>query len=479
MIHSVAYGSASKRANQKITDISDLIYDSYSKYGQLTTAVIERLRFKHRIKVVQNLEENSVKNMIRSLQSNAFINHYLTEDQLQEFYSLVKEELLRQQYWGRSSSIVTENVSQPIYENIKLDFDLFKTYFLQMSNWAKGDNAQKLAQRLFRFMDENDDGYLNLLEFLILMVLLLKADDESRLKLFFYIHTIILPNEHVLFELDGDEDGEQMIASALSAGATANENVNEQMDSGEADITGIEIATEATEYIDCMSELEISSTTSAESAELIENVYPRVTVYQILPGEYSKSASPKHSPMHLYQQQQQSGGGSSSSSSSLSQSKRDQDQLAELGERIKIGGLPPLKKEQFIQLWKSLYEMFGQSNDRDSSKLNAIASFGAGLLKMGELAAVQGPPATVTTSTANDSMSNDSFEFVNKSSEASATSRTICRESQWSITFDQFKAQLLIDEHLSAFFERTFDMSQVFAKYRDSRRFDRSLSAKE
>ena len=471
MIHSVAYGSASKRANQKITEISDLIYESYSRYGQLTSATIERLRFKHRIKVVQNLEENSVKNMIRSLQSNPFVNHYLDEGELQEFYGLVKEELLRQQYWGRSTSIVQENVSQPIYENVKLDFDLFKTYFLQMSTWAEGENVQKLALRLFRFMDDNDDGYLNLLEFLILMILLLKADTESRLKLFFYIHTVILPEENV-FELDEEDeevDDEQLIASALTA--TESKPCRPLTDPDTSNAL-VEIATEATEYIDCISELEISSNTSTSSAEMIENVYPRVTVYQILPPELSLPASPKHSPMHFYHHQ-----------ITTAQVKRDQDQLADLADRKP--GLPPLKKEQFIQLWKSLYDMFSRGCDREPALVNAVASFGTGLLKMGELAVHVPVNITAVNNAASeavrrpmgpniDSMSTDSFELVSKAETTSF--RQFGRESLWAITFEQFKATLFVEECLAQFFERTSDMKKLFQKYRDNRRFDRASS---
>ncbi|XP_074603440.1 TBC1 domain family member 8/9 [Brevipalpus obovatus] len=57
LIHSVAYGSPSKRSNQKITEISELLSDSYVKYGFLTTAQIEDLRFDQRMKVVQTLQQ--------------------------------------------------------------------------------------------------------------------------------------------------------------------------------------------------------------------------------------------------------------------------------------------------------------------------------------------------------------------------------------------------------------------------------------
>ena len=38
---------------QSSTDVSDLIHDAYSKFGHISNAQIEKLRLKHRLKVVQ------------------------------------------------------------------------------------------------------------------------------------------------------------------------------------------------------------------------------------------------------------------------------------------------------------------------------------------------------------------------------------------------------------------------------------------
>ncbi|CAB0033563.1 unnamed protein product [Trichogramma brassicae] len=47
--------------------IQTLIYESYSRYGSLKVDEIERLRLKHRLRVVQSLEEGIEKNVIRSI----------------------------------------------------------------------------------------------------------------------------------------------------------------------------------------------------------------------------------------------------------------------------------------------------------------------------------------------------------------------------------------------------------------------------
>lgn len=53
------------------------------KYGSLTTGEIERMRLKHRLKVVQELEDNSERNTIRSVIGDG----YFTQQELQvSFY---------------------------------------------------------------------------------------------------------------------------------------------------------------------------------------------------------------------------------------------------------------------------------------------------------------------------------------------------------------------------------------------------------
>ena len=56
-----------------------LIYESYAKYGSLTIGRIERLRIKHRLRVVQSLEDGIERNVIRSVVSDK----YMTLDELQ------------------------------------------------------------------------------------------------------------------------------------------------------------------------------------------------------------------------------------------------------------------------------------------------------------------------------------------------------------------------------------------------------------
>lgn len=55
--------------------VQHLIYEAYVKYGSLTTGEIERMRLKHRLKVVQELEDNSERNTIRSVINDGYFTH--------------------------------------------------------------------------------------------------------------------------------------------------------------------------------------------------------------------------------------------------------------------------------------------------------------------------------------------------------------------------------------------------------------------
>ena len=54
--------------------VQTLIYESYARYGSLTIGRIERLRLKHRLRVVQTLEDGIEKNVIRSVVADKYMN---------------------------------------------------------------------------------------------------------------------------------------------------------------------------------------------------------------------------------------------------------------------------------------------------------------------------------------------------------------------------------------------------------------------
>ncbi|XP_015603181.1 TBC1 domain family member 9 [Cephus cinctus] len=185
--------------------VQTLIYEAYSRYGSLTIGGIERLRLKHRLRVVQSLEDGIEKNVVRSV----VVDKYMTMDELQDLLSLVREELTSQ----RKSEPDRYDPTQPPYEAYKVDFELFRILFGGLSPWGKCTQAESLSARLFRLMDRNRDGLLNFREVVQAIGMTATADLTQRLKLLYTLHLppLLTP---VDFEPSVQDDGAEVAAEA-------------------------------------------------------------------------------------------------------------------------------------------------------------------------------------------------------------------------------------------------------------------------
>ena len=192
--------------------ICRLMLEAHTNYPHFKRIKLEKMRLAHRLLVVQNLEDNQRKNVIRSIQtdlgdgavSNSNPNR-LSLDELKAVYAYVKNaQLARVANPHLFQENTTHDPSTPFYDLYKIDFTDFSELHKLLSLWGcdnEDENEESmgtvLAERTFRLMDTNVDGLLNFKELVQVLEILCKADHVKKLKLFYCLHLpgLVLPGE--------------------------------------------------------------------------------------------------------------------------------------------------------------------------------------------------------------------------------------------------------------------------------------------
>ncbi|XP_059506547.1 TBC1 domain family member 9B-like isoform X1 [Stegostoma tigrinum] len=166
-------------------DIFELIKSSYEKFGSIRADAIEQMRFKQRLKVIQSLEDTAKRSVVRAiLTETAF-----SIEELEELYLLFKAKHLMSCYWGGSSSAAERHdLSQPYLEQYRIDSEQFQELFVALSPWTCGPHSQALAGRMFRLLDQNRDSLISFKEFITGLSGMYHGDLVEKLKLLYRLH---------------------------------------------------------------------------------------------------------------------------------------------------------------------------------------------------------------------------------------------------------------------------------------------------
>ncbi|XP_043827368.1 TBC1 domain family member 9 isoform X2 [Dromiciops gliroides] len=149
-------------------DIFRLIRTSYEKFGTIRADLIEQMRFKQRLKVIQTLEDTTKRNVAEHLTSC---------------------------YWGgNSNALDRHDPSLPYLEQYRIDFEQFKGMFALLFPWACGTHSDVLASRLFQLLDENGDSLINFREFVSGLSAACHGDLTEKLKLLYKMHVLPEPS---------------------------------------------------------------------------------------------------------------------------------------------------------------------------------------------------------------------------------------------------------------------------------------------
>ncbi|XP_062851361.1 TBC1 domain family member 9 [Trichomycterus rosablanca] len=170
-------------------DIFKLVCSSYEKFGSIRADVIEQMRFKQRLRVIQTIEDTTKRNVVRTIVTETAFSI----DELEELYTLFKAEHLTSCYWGGTSNPMDRHdPSLPYLEQYRMDLEQFKGLFSVLFSWASGTHTDGLAVRFFRLLDQNADSLINFREFIFGLGILCHSDLTEKLKLLYKMH--ILPD---------------------------------------------------------------------------------------------------------------------------------------------------------------------------------------------------------------------------------------------------------------------------------------------
>lgn len=201
-------------------NVIGLLESAYRDYGFITNLAVERLRVKHRLRVVQTLEDAMMRNTLRTVGPDCLLG----QADLKELVIYVRGE----QILGGEDKEMRQRSSSggPLtHEGYVLGYDTFRQLFLAVAPWGQGDRAEALVTSTFNMLDVAGTHVVAFRAVAWLFGVLCCGDLARKLRLFYYLHLAFPPR---LDEVD------------RPLGNSSAAEVEE------------ETAVEAEEYFDCM-----------------------------------------------------------------------------------------------------------------------------------------------------------------------------------------------------------------------------------
>ncbi|XP_023265509.1 TBC1 domain family member 8 isoform X1 [Seriola lalandi dorsalis] len=177
------------------TNITNLINESYEKFGDLTVRQIERLRCRHRIRVLQAHEDTTKENALRLVTPDVSIPSEILAD----VYDLFKTEHFISLYWGDSSSAAAAEAAAWSYgdsgrsymeRQYRLDRPQFKSLYGLLVPWPGGSNqhTDTVANRTFTLLDQDRDNLVTFREFAGWLDTLYCEELNEKIRLLYRLH---------------------------------------------------------------------------------------------------------------------------------------------------------------------------------------------------------------------------------------------------------------------------------------------------
>ncbi|XP_035605504.2 TBC1 domain family member 8-like isoform X1 [Oncorhynchus keta] len=169
------------------TLITDLIADSYEKFGDLTVRQIEKLRCRHRIQVLQAHEDTTKENALRVVTPDVS----LSPENLADVYDLFKTEHFINLYWGDGGTTLAlqhHDPGRPYVEQYRVDRVQFKSLYMLLVPWLCGFHTDTVAHRTFTLLDQDRDSLITFREFAGWLDTLYFEELNEKVRLLYRLH---------------------------------------------------------------------------------------------------------------------------------------------------------------------------------------------------------------------------------------------------------------------------------------------------
>eukprot|EP00116_Pleurobrachia_bachei_P005226 sb/3465488/ len=158
------------------TEVRVLISQSYRNFGHITMSHVENLRNSERLRVVQSIEDQDKKSVMRSVKG-------ITSFKQPEIDFLYR----KFQECRRKMSLCSSKVRH-LSGSFVIDESQFCELFSLASPWGVGCLATALASRIFLLLDTNKDGLVEFHEMVFCYDVICNGSLSQRLKLFYLMH---------------------------------------------------------------------------------------------------------------------------------------------------------------------------------------------------------------------------------------------------------------------------------------------------
>ncbi|BFZ04267.1 hypothetical protein BsWGS_07306 [Bradybaena similaris] len=461
----LTHSKSARKLYESAVDVTDIIESSCQKFAPISNQYINKLRLKHRLKVVQSIEDSVKLNILRSVAAHTDFRG----KELEDLYFLFKEEYLTSCYWRTSQHVdATDKFDpgRPYYDQYKVDFDQFKTLFLSLSPWSTGQLSSTLALRTFRLSDENKDNLINFKEFISTLGVMCKSDITVRIKLLYLLHLppALLPAD-LLAVSTSQREAEDTEELAVGSGdllddpnTTPDNDQSRPSEGAEVVPRPVEVKAEPSDVSSRPAMVEMVSIETApdedDDDENCENAEDAAA------GSLDKGddSFPSKQDEQLLSKQD--------IGMRVHPQTKVIPKLTIGAQRAEFANLPKMNQVQFIQLWRTLYDIFTDLPE-EPDLYHSLATVGTLLLQIGEIGKkVPETGSGVEKKTETESTVDTKVTGGKKVEPAASGYES---HDDWSISFEQLLASILTEPPLVDFFERIYDTTDAVAALRGQR----------